>query len=185
MQVDATALPGVLLIKPKIFRDPRGFFVETYHEERYRSHGMGVHFVQDNFSQSVLGTLRGLHAQLKRPQAKLVRCVQGSVWDVAVDVRVGSPSFGRWAAVTLDAENGHQIFIPEGFVHGFVVLTEVVQIEYKCSDVYVPDDQLTVRWDDPQLGIPWPTKVTPILSDKDRAAPLLKDLMDLLPRFQA
>ncbi|HTB33854.1 MAG TPA: dTDP-4-dehydrorhamnose 3,5-epimerase, partial [bacterium] len=176
MQVDATSLPNVLIIKPKIFRDPRGFFVETYHEERYRSHGMSAHFVQDNFSQSVRGTLRGLHAQLKRPQAKLVRCVLGSVWDVAVDIRVGSPTFGRWAAATLDAEQGHQIFIPEGFVHGFVVLTEVVQIEYKCSDVYVPDDQLTVRWDDPQLGIPWPAKVPPILSDKDRDAPLLKDL---------
>jgi dTDP-4-dehydrorhamnose 3,5-epimerase len=185
MQVDATTLPGVLLISPKIFRDPRGFFLETYHEERYRSHGMSAHFVQDNFSQSVQGTLRGLHAQLKRPQAKLVRCVLGAVWDVAVDIRVGSPTFGRWAAATLDAENGLQIFIPEGFVHGFVALTEMVQIEYKCSEVYVPDDQLTVRWDDPQLGIPWPSKVAPILSDKDRAAPLLKDLMDILPRYQA
>jgi dTDP-4-dehydrorhamnose 3,5-epimerase len=185
MQVDATALPGVLLIKPKIFRDPRGFFVETYHEERYRSHGMSAHFVQDNFSQSVQGTLRGLHAQLKRPQAKLVRCVLGSIWDVAVDIRVGSPTFGRWAGTVLDAENGHQVFIPEGFVHGFVVQTEVVQIEYKCSDVYVPDDQLTVRWDDPRLGIDWPLKGEPILSDKDRSAPLLDELMPILPRYQA
>jgi dTDP-4-dehydrorhamnose 3,5-epimerase len=184
MQVETTALPGVLIIKPKIFRDARGFFVETYHEERYRSHGMGAHFVQDNLSQSVEGALRGLHAQLKRPQAKLVRCAEGSVWDVAVDIRVGSPTFGRWAGATLDAENGHQIFIPEGFAHGFVVLSKVVQIEYKCTDVYVPDDQLTLRWDDPQLGIPWPLKGEPLLSDKDRNAPLLRDLMDVLPRFQ-
>ena len=185
MQVETTALPGVLIIKPKIFRDPRGFFVETYHEERYRSHGMGAHFVQDNLRQSVGGTLRGLHAQLKRPQAKLVRCALGAIWDVAVDLRVGSPTFGQWAGATLDAENGHQIFIPEGFAHGFTVLTEVVQIEYKCSDIYVVDDQLTLRWNDPDLGIPWPLKGDPILSDKDRAAPLLKDLLPVLPRYKA
>jgi dTDP-4-dehydrorhamnose 3,5-epimerase len=185
MQVDITALPGVLLISPKIFRDPRGFFVETYHEERYRSHGMSAHFVQDNLSQSVQGTLRGLHAQLKRPQAKLIRCVEGSVWDVAVDIRVGAPTFGQWVGAEISAESGQQLFIPEGFAHGFVVLTEVVQIEYKCSDVYVPEDQLTLRWDDPQLAIAWPLKGAPILSDKDQSAPLLKDLMHLLPRYQA
>lgn len=184
MHVEQTSLPGVLLITPKVHRDPRGFFVETYHEERYRAAGVDAHFVQDNHSQSARGTLRGLHAQLKRPQAKLVRCVEGSIWDVAVDVRVGSPTFGRWVGVELSAETAQQIYVPVGFVHGFAVLSERAQVEYKCSDVYVADDQLTVRWDDPELKVEWPVQGA-LLSDKDRNAPLLRDVMDVLPRFGA
>lgn len=182
MHVETTALPGVLLITPKVFRDARGFFIETYHEERYRAAGVDARFVQDNHSQSGQGTLRGLHAQLKRPQAKLVRCVEGSIWDVAVDVRVGSPTFGRWVGAELSAETGQQIYVPPGFVHGFAVLSPSAQVEYKCSDFYAADDQLAVRWDDPDLGVEWPVR-NPLLSDKDRAAPLLKDLMHVLPRY--
>jgi dTDP-4-dehydrorhamnose 3,5-epimerase len=184
MHVEPTALPGVLLITPKVHRDGRGFFIETYHEERYKAAGVAARFVQDNHSQSLRGTLRGLHAQLKRPQAKLVRCVEGSIWDVAVDVRVGSPTFGQWVGAELSAETGRQIYVPTGFVHGFAVLSESAQVEYKCSDIYVPDDQLTVRWDDPQLKVEWPVQA-PVLSDKDRDAPLLDALMGLLPRYEA
>lgn len=184
MHVEPTALPGVLLITPKLHRDGRGFFIETYHEERYRAAGVGDRFVQDNHSQSVKGTLRGLHAQLKRPQAKLLRCVEGSIWDVACDVRVGSPSFGQWVGVELSAETGQQIYVPTGFVHGFAVLSERAQVEYKCSDVYVPEDQLTVLWNDPQLKVEWPVEV-PLLSDKDRVAKPLSALMDLLPRYES
>jgi dTDP-4-dehydrorhamnose 3,5-epimerase len=183
MHVEATSIPGVLLVTPSVFRDPRGFFVETYHEERYRAAGMAARFVQDNHSLSSKGTLRGLHAQLRRPQAKLVRCVQGAIWDVALDIRVGSPSFGTWVGAELSAATARQIYIPEGFAHGFAVLTETAEVEYKCSDVYVPDDQLTVRWDDPDLGVSWPLQ-EPLLSDKDRAAPQLKDLASRLPRFE-
>jgi dTDP-4-dehydrorhamnose 3,5-epimerase len=184
MHVESTSIPGVLLISPKVFADPRGFFVETYHEERYAAAGMSAHFVQDNHSQSTKGTLRGLHAQLKRPQAKLVRCIEGSIWDVAVDVRVGSPTFGKWVGAELSAATAMQIYIPEGFVHGFAVLSERAQVEYKCSDVYVADDQFTVRWNDPELGVHWPLS-DPLLSDKDRTAPLLKDVRSLLPKFKA
>lgn len=184
MHVEGTSIPGVLLISPKVFADPRGFFVETYHEERYASHGMPAHFVQDNHSQSAKGTLRGLHAQLKRPQAKLVRCIEGSIWDVAVDVRLGSPTFGKWVGAELSAATAMQIYIPEGFVHGFAVLSERAQVEYKCSDVYVADDQFTIRWNDPELGVHWPI-TDPLLSDKDRTAPLLKDVRGQLPSYKA
>jgi len=183
MHVEPTALPGVLLVTPKIHRDGRGFFIETYHEERYQAAGMPARFVQDNHSQSGRGTLRGLHAQLKRPQAKLVRCVEGRIWDVAVDVRVGSPTFGKWVGAELSAETGRQIYVPVGFVHGFAVLSESAQVEYKCSDVYVPDDQLTVLWRDPQLKVEWPVE-SPILSPKDQDAKPLAQLMDLLPKYQ-
>jgi dTDP-4-dehydrorhamnose 3,5-epimerase len=183
MHVEASSIPGVLLVTPKVFRDPRGFFVETYHEDRYRAAGMGARFVQDNHSLSAKGTLRGLHAQLKRPQAKLVRCVQGAIWDVAVDIRVGSPTFGRWVGAELSAATARQIYIPVGFAHGFAVLTDTAEVEYKCSDVYVPDDQLTVLWNDPELAVAWPLQ-EPLLSDKDRAAPVLRDVTALLPRFE-
>jgi dTDP-4-dehydrorhamnose 3,5-epimerase len=182
MHVESTSIPGVLLVTPSVFRDSRGFFVETYHEARYAEAGMAARFVQDNHSLSVQGTLRGLHAQLKRPQAKLVRCVQGSIWDVAVDIREGSPTFGRWVGAELSAATARQIYIPEGFAHGFAVLSDTAEVEYKCSDVYVPDDQLTVRWNDPALEIAWPLQ-DPILSEKDRLAPLLKELAGTLPAF--
>jgi dTDP-4-dehydrorhamnose 3,5-epimerase len=184
MHVETTSIAGVLLIAPDVYRDPRGFFVETYQEERYRAAGMTAHFVQDNQSKSVGGTLRGLHAQLKRPQAKLVRCVQGAIWDVAVDIRRGSPTFGRWVGAELSAATARQIYIPIGFAHGFAVLSETAEVEYKCSDLYVPSDQLALRWNDPDLGISWPVE-SPILSDKDAAAPLLKELEALLPRYDA
>ncbi len=182
MHVEATSVPGVLLVTPTVHRDPRGFFVETYHEERYRSLGMPARFVQDNHSLSTQGTLRGLHAQVRRPQAKLVRCVEGAIWDVAVDVRAGSPTYGKWVGAELSASTHRQIYIPEGFVHGFAVLSPSAQVEYKCSDVYESGDQVAVLWRDPDLGIEWPLPGEPILSDKDRAAPRLKDLAALLPR---
>jgi dTDP-4-dehydrorhamnose 3,5-epimerase len=184
MQVEAAPLAGVFVVTPKVHRDPRGYFAEAYHEPRYRDAGMPARFVQDNRSQSQQHTLRGLHAQLKRPQAKLVYCVQGSIWDAVVDARVGSPSFGQWFGVELSAENAKQIYVPEGFVHGFAVLSPTALVEYKCSDIYDAGDQLTVRWDDPDLGVAWPVK-DPILSDKDRVAPRLKELTDVLPRFKA
>jgi dTDP-4-dehydrorhamnose 3,5-epimerase len=184
MHVEASSIAGVLLVTPKVFRDPRGFVVETYHEARYRENGMAARFVQDNHSLSGRGTLRGLHAQLKRPQAKLVRCVQGAIWDVAADIRVGSPTFGRWVGAELSAATARQIYIPEGFVHGFAVLSETAEVEYKCSDVYVPDDQISVRWNDPQLAVAWPLQ-EPLLSEKDAGAPFLDSIMGLLPRYGA
>ncbi len=186
MRVEATDLPGVLLVEPRIFRDSRGFFLETYHEDRYRAAGMPARFVQDNHSLSQRGTLRGLHCQLTRPQAKLVRCVRGRIHDVVVDIRTGSPKFGRWVAAELDADSARQIYVPEGFAHGFMVLSDEAEVEYKCSDVYVPEDQFSVRWDDPDLNIAWPSADT-ILSDKDRNAPGLKTLAAAgrLPRWKA
>ncbi len=184
MIVEQTPLAGVLVITPKVFRDSRGFFVETYQEERYRAAGITAHFTQDNHSSSNHATIRGLHAQSQRPQAKLLRCIEGAIWDVAVDVREGSPTFGKYFATELSADNYKQMYIAEGFVHGFAVLSEWAQVEYKCSDIYVADDQLAVRWNDPDLGIPWPVK-TPLLSEKDMVAPLLKELRGKLPVFKA
>ncbi len=180
MNVIPTPLPGVLVIEPKVHRDERGFFVETYHEPRYQAAGVPARFIQDNQSSSVKGTLRGLHAQVRHPQAKLVRCIEGSVFDVAVDVRKGSKTFGKWFGETLSADNARQMYLPVGFVHGFAVLSERAQVEYKCSGVYVADDQLTVLWNDPEIGIAWPL-ADPILSDKDRGAKTLKEQAGLLP----
>ena len=181
MNVEKTPLAGLLVVHPKVHPDARGFFFESYHEPRYAAAGIEVRFVQDNHSASVQRTLRGLHAQLQRPQAKLLRCIEGSIFDVAVDVREGSPTFGRWFGLELSAKNHRQLFVPAGFLHGFCVLSETAQVEYKCSDVYVPEDQVSVRWDDPDIGIEWPVD-QPILSDKDKSAPLLKDLSHKLPR---
>jgi dTDP-4-dehydrorhamnose 3,5-epimerase len=185
MRVDTTELPGVLLVTPDVFADPRGFFVETYHEERYARAGMTERFVQDNHSRSARGTLRGLHAQRTRPQAKLVRCIQGLIWDVAVDIRQGSPTFGRWVGAELGADTATQIYVPKGFAHGFAVLSGTAEVEYKCSDYYAPQDQFTIRWDDPQLAVAWPLK-DPLLSAKDAQAPLLKELAagGILPQFK-
>ncbi|MGH7441279.1 MAG: dTDP-4-dehydrorhamnose 3,5-epimerase [bacterium] len=186
MKVEAMDLPGVLLVTPQVFRDSRGFFLETYHAERYRGFGMDACFIQDNQSRSARGTLRGLHAQREHPQVKLVRCVRGSIWDVAVDLRLGSPTFGRWAGAELDEKNFRQIYVPVGFAHGFITLSESAEVEYKCSDLYAPSDQFSLRWDDPELGIPWPIK-EPFLSEKDRQAPTLQELLakGMLPRFEA
>jgi len=169
------AVPDVVLVEPDVFRDARGFFLETFHEEKYRKGGIAGPFVQDNHSRSARGTLRGLHAQLRRPQGKLVRAIRGEVFDVAVDIRKSSPTFGKWVATVLSGENFRQVFVPPGFAHGFCVLSEMAEVEYKCTDFYVPEDEIGIRWDDPGLGIPWPIR-EPLLSPKDAALPLLEEI---------
>jgi dTDP-4-dehydrorhamnose 3,5-epimerase len=183
VKLHPTALPGVLLVEPTVHRDARGFFFESYHAERYRNAGIDAVFVQDNHSLSVRGTLRGLHAQLApRAQAKLVRVVEGEIFDVAVDIRVGSPTFGRFASALLSAENHLQLYVPAGFAHGFCVTSEQAQVEYKCSAPYDPAHELAVAWNDPEIAIPWPER-EPILSPRDRSAPRLADALARLPRF--
>jgi dTDP-4-dehydrorhamnose 3,5-epimerase len=184
VQVIQTDIPGVLIIEPAVHGDGRGFFVETYHAERYREHGINEPFVQDNHSRSVAGTLRGLHLQLRRPQGKLVRVIEGEVFDVAVDVRRGSPTFGKWVAVTLTAENFRQCYVPPGFAHGFSVVSPVAQVEYKCTDFYDPASEIGVAWNDPALAIRWPVR-DPLLSDRDRCHPTLAELADQLPLWGA
>ena len=183
MRVVLTDLPGVLIVEPEVFKDGRGFFMETYHAARYREHGIEGPFVQDNHSQSVAGTLRGLHLQIRRPQGKLVRVIEGEIYDVCVDVRRGSPTFGRWVAVTLTAENGRQCYVPSGFAHGFCVVTPVAQVEYKCTDLYDPGGEVGVAWNDPALAIPWPVR-EPILSARDKSHPTLGELGDKLPEWK-
>jgi dTDP-4-dehydrorhamnose 3,5-epimerase len=176
-----TELPGVVLVEPQVHSDERGFFLETYHEQKYRDGGIRAAFVQDNESRSSRGILRGLHGQAPDSQGKLVRAIEGAVFDVAVDVRLGSPAFGRFVALELSAENFRQVYVPPGMIHGFVVTSEVAQVEYKCSDFYRPEQEFSVRWDDPEIAIPWPIS-EPVLSEKDRTAPLLRDVRDqLLP----
>jgi len=169
------ALPEVILVEPDVHRDARGFFVETYHLEKYRGGGIAGPFVQDNHSRSVQGTLRGLHAQRRRPQGKLVRAVDGEMFDVAVDIRRGSATFGRWVGVRLSGENFQQLYVPPGFAHGFCVLSEVVDVEYKCTDFYDAADEIGLAWNDPDVGIEWPIR-EPIISDKDRRLPRLREL---------
>ena len=167
MKVIQTELEGVLIIEPQVFEDDRGFLLESFHTERYAEAGVPAHkFVQDNHSCSVGGTIRGLHYQLRHPQNKLVRVVRGAIFDVAVDIRRGSPNFGKWVATELSANNKRQVFIPAGFAHGFCVREEITEVEYKCTDYYVPDDQCGVAWNDPSLGFAWPVE-NPILSGKD------------------
>jgi len=175
-------IPGVVIVEPDLHRDARGFFLESYHERKYREGGIDATFVQDNHSQSRRGTLRGLHMQLAHPQGKLVRVVRGSVFDVCVDVRIGSPSFGRHVGVVLDDQRHHQIFVPPGFAHGFLVTSEEAEVEYKCTDFYAPGDELSILWNDAEIGIAWPT-TDPILSPKDATALPLADVMDRLPRI--
>jgi dTDP-4-dehydrorhamnose 3,5-epimerase len=182
VRVVNTELPGVLIIEPDIHGDDRGYFLETYHAGKYRAHGINGPFLQDNHSRSGGGTLRGLHLQLRRPQGKLVRAVEGAIYDVAVDVRRGSPMFGRWVAVTLSAENFRQCYIPPGFAHGFCVVTPMAQVEYKCTDLYDPDSELGIAWNDPSLAIPWPVG-EPVLSSRDQHNPTLRDVADRLPAW--
>jgi dTDP-4-dehydrorhamnose 3,5-epimerase len=182
VKVIPTALPGVLVIEPQVHRDSRGFFAETYHAARYAAAGVDATFVQDNHSRSVRHTLRGLHAQLARPQAKLLRVLRGTIFDVVVDVRRGSPTFKRWISVELSDENFRQIFVPIGFAHGFCVLSEVAEVEYKCSDVYQAGDELGLAWNDPEIGVAWPV-AAPLLSDKDRHGRTLAELDDRLPCY--
>lgn len=186
MKIIETSLPGVLIFEPKVFGDERGFFVETYRESVLAETGLKATFVQDNQSRSRRGVLRGLHYQLQQPQGKLVRVARGRVFDVAVDVRRGSPTFGQWVGVVLDDETHRQMYIPQGFAHGFVVLSAIADFVYRCTDYYHPQSEAGIRWDDPALGIDWPQEILQavILSDKDRQLPLLQDqLPDRLPVF--
>jgi dTDP-4-dehydrorhamnose 3,5-epimerase len=179
-----STLPGVVIIDPDVHGDQRGFFLETWHERKYREGGIDARFVQDNLSRSGLHTLRGLHAQLHRPQGKLVRVVEGAVFDVAVDIRQGSPHFGRWVGLELSAADQRQLFVPEGFAHGFCVMTESAQFEYKCTDFYDPDDEIAIAWNDPDIGIQWPVD-KPRLSPKDVAARCLREFAEHeLPVFE-
>jgi len=175
-----TDLPGVLIVEPDVYRDGRGYFLETYHADKYRAGGIDGPFVQDNHSLSVAGTLRGLHLQLRRPQGKLIRVVEGEIVDVAVDVRRGSPTFARWIAVTLSAENFRQCYVPPGFAHGFFVTSPIAQIEYKCTDVYDPAGEMGIAWNDPELAILWPV-AEPVLSERDRRNPPLAAVRETLP----
>jgi dTDP-4-dehydrorhamnose 3,5-epimerase len=175
MKVITTGIPGVLLITPKVFGDSRGFFLETFHASRYAEAGIPEPFVQDNHSHSAKGVLRGLHFQKQYPQGKLVSVTHGVVFDVAVDIRKDSPSYGQWVGITLSAEEHQQFYIPPGFAHGFCVLSEFADFHYKCTDYYHPEDEGCIRWDDPDIGIEWPIS-NPTLSNKDVNAPCLKDL---------
>src|SRR5579864_8680441 len=184
LQKLSTSLPDVWELQPKAIRDARGFFLETYHLQKFTALGIPNVFVQDNHSRSSRGTLRGLHYQLLRPQAKLCRVIEGEVLDVAVDIRLGSPTFGKWTSVLLSAERYNQIFIPRGFAHGFVALSETVQFLYKCSDFYDLNDERGILWNDPALGIAW-NVLSPLVSEKDQKLPRLADVpRDLLPVYR-
>lgn len=177
MKVTETEFPGVLIIEPKVFRDQRGFFVETFQAERYKTYGV-PHFVQDNASRSQYGTLRGLHYQLApQAQGKLVGVTRGTVWDVIVDIRLGSPTFGRWLATELDEESQRQVYVPPGFAHGFCVLSEEADFYYKCTHPYEPTLERGLAWYDENIAITWPV-ATPILSPKDQLLPLLKNIAE-------
>ncbi len=185
MNVIETDLPGVLIVEPKVFGDERGFFMESWNGRRYEEAGLPGSFVQDNLSFSAHGVLRGLHFQNPQPQGKLVSVLQGEVFDVAVDIRIGSPTFGRWAGVTLSAENKRQFYVPPGFAHGFVVTSETALFFYKCTDYYAPSAEGVVLWNDPDIGIGWPV-AEPVLSERDRAAPPLREMPEeSLPRYAA
>ena len=182
MKALPTVLPEVLIIEPDVHGDARGFFMETWHAAKYRELGIDCGFVQDNHSRSARGVLRGLHYQLQQPQAKLVRVTQGAVFDVAVDIRRGSPRFGQWVGVELSAANHRQLFVPAGFAHGFCVLSDSADFLYKCSDFYAPEYERGIRWDDPQIAIEWPiSQLT--LSGKDQQHPLLADAGEALPDY--
>jgi dTDP-4-dehydrorhamnose 3,5-epimerase len=181
MNVLKTELPGVLIIEPKVFGDTRGFFYESFQAARYAQAGVTGPFVQDNHSRSVKGTLRGLHFQEPRAQGKLVQVLQGTVFDVAVDIRRGSPHFGKWVGVELSESHRRQLWIPPGFAHGFCVLSESADFFYKCTQFYAPEAERAIAWNDPRIGIHWPI-TDPILSVKDREAPRLDDA-PVLPSY--
>ena len=178
------SLPGVLLVEPMVFEDDRGYFMETFHKGRYAEAGINEVFVQDNHSQSRRFTLRGLHYQLKNPQSKLVYVIAGKILDIAVDIRKGSPTFGRWTGTLLSGENKRQLFVPGGFAHGFCVLSEIADVIYKCTDLYTPGDEYGILWSDPNIDIVWPIE-NPGLSEKDAKSPLLKDVpVGDLPKYE-
>ena len=184
MKVIETDLPGCIVFEPRVFGDDRGFFYESFNADKLAEHGLHMQWKQGNVSSSVKGVLRGLHYQWPKPQGKLVSVVQGEVWDVAVDIRRGSPTFGRWTAVLLSAENKRHLWIPEGFAHGFVALSETAVFTYLCTETYDADADANIRWDDPELAIDWPVSA-PSLSPKDAAAPLLRDIaQERLPLYQ-
>jgi dTDP-4-dehydrorhamnose 3,5-epimerase len=184
MKFIETSLPGCVVIEPQVFGDSRGFFYESYNEAKYRDAGIDRRFVQSNVSRSARGVLRGLHYQWPHPQGKLVSVLEGEVYDVAVDIRRNSPTFGQWAGVMLTAENHRHFWIPEGFAHGFCVVSEHATFSYQCTDLYDAKADGGVRWDDPAIGIDWPVS-EPLLSDKDQKAPLLTDVPpDRLPEYQ-
>jgi dTDP-4-dehydrorhamnose 3,5-epimerase len=178
MQFEPTRLPEVVLIKPRVFGDERGFFFETWQQRTFDSAGISATFVQDNHSRSTLHTLRGLHFQIKQPQGKLVRVTRGEAYDVAVDIRRGSPRFGQWVGVHLSEANHHMLWVPPGFAHGYLALSESIDFIYKCTDFYAPQHERAIRWDDPAIGVQWPlpTGASPVLSGKDSAAPPLRDV---------
>jgi dTDP-4-dehydrorhamnose 3,5-epimerase len=184
LKIVATPLPGVLLIEPRVFRDDRGFFLESFNADRFAQHGLPTAFRQDNHSHSVKGVLRGLHYQLRRPQGKLVSVLRGTVFDVAVDVRLESPTFGQWFGTVLTEEEPRYLWIPPGFAHGFCTLSDVADFVYKCTDVYVADDDRGVLWSDPSIGIEWPLD-NPVLSEKDQRLPTLSARRIDLPRYES
>ncbi|MCA9094392.1 MAG: dTDP-4-dehydrorhamnose 3,5-epimerase [Planctomycetaceae bacterium] len=174
MEFQRTSIPEVILITPRVFGDQRGFFQETYHREKFREGGIEAAFVQDNHSRSTKGVLRGLHYQIRQPQGKLVRVLRGEIWDVAVDLRRSSPTFGKWVGVKLDDQNYQQLYVPPGFAHGFCVTSESADVAYKCTDLYLPEAERSLLWNDPALGIEWPVE-SPILSVKDQQGKLLSE----------
>jgi len=181
MNIITTPIEGVLMIEPQVFEDSRGFFMETYHRNRYIKSGIDTLFVQDNLSCSVHGSVRGLHYQIRNPQAKLVQVITGEIFDVSVDIRPDSPTFGKWTGFHLSDRNRRQLFIPEGFAHGFCVLSEIAHFLYKCSDFFAPDDEGGILWSDPDIGIDWPVQ-DPIISEKDKQYPRLSEIdPDQLP----
>ena len=175
MIVRQTSIPGLLVVEPRAFDDARGFFLERYHAERYAEAGIEAAFVQDNHSRSEGGVLRGLHFQRRHPQGKLVEVARGAIWDVAVDLRPGSATFGQWEGLHLSDQDHLQLWVPPGFAHGFCVLSDTADVLYKCTEVYRPDDEGGIVWDDPDLAIDWPI-TDPVLSDKDRVLPRLNTL---------
>jgi len=184
MNAAPTGLPGVLILEPKVFRDDRGYFLETWNAARFAAAGLPARFVQDNVSSSRRGVLRGLHFQHPTAQGKLIQALRGAIFDVAVDIRRNSPTFGRWEGVELSEANGRQLYIPEGFAHGFVVTSESALVAYKCTDIYEPKHEGSVRWDDPELAIAWPVE-SPLLAPKDRDAPRLREIpADRLPEYR-
>ena len=176
MKILETSIPDVLIFEPEVFHDERGFFLETYRQSNFSEMGIDLNFVQHNYSSSSKNVLRGLHFQRNRPQGKLIRVVFGEIFDVAVDLRKDSKTFGQWIGYVLSADNNRQLFIPPGFAHGFLVLSDFANCEYKCTDYYNADDQAEIFWSDPDINIRWP-KADPILSAKDRRAPLLKSIV--------
>jgi dTDP-4-dehydrorhamnose 3,5-epimerase len=175
MNIITTSIEGILIIEPQTFEDRRGFFMETYNQSRYVKAGVNEIFVQDNLSYSLKGTVRGLHFQIENPQAKLVYVITGEIFDVAVDIRPGSATFGQWAGIHLSDKNRRQLYIPEGFAHGFCVLSDTARFSYKCSNFYAPEDEGGIIWSDPDIGIRWPVE-NPIISEKDKQYPKLSDL---------